>query len=132
MSSVSITVNGRSFTIACDPEQKDRVLELGAYIDKRVQDIASAGAASSDAQLMVLTSLVLTDEIFELQESLAQASQIATQQEGEVNNEGKECIDPQELENLREQQKEQATSLAFSIAEIAEEIDDLAKRLSSV
>ncbi len=68
MSEVSITINGRIYEIGCDVGQEGRVAELAAYIDQRLQQISRSGAAYSDAHLMVLTALVLADEIYEARE----------------------------------------------------------------
>ncbi len=119
MSSITISINGRPFTIACEAGQEQRVADLGAYIDKRVQDIARAGAASNESQLMVLTSLVLADEVFEIQDQLNRTQ-------------SKECVNPQELEALRTRQMEREATIAYSIAELAEDIEGLAKRLQGV
>ncbi|HYE48961.1 MAG TPA: cell division protein ZapA [Azospirillaceae bacterium] len=66
MARVEITLNGRTYPLACEDGQEQRLRELGAYVDARLKEIASGAAAGSEAQLLVLTSLVLADEIFEL------------------------------------------------------------------
>jgi cell division protein ZapA len=70
MGEVNITIKGKSYGIACDDGQEHRVAHMGQYVDGRLREIASAGAASSDAHLLVLTSLVLADEIHELRNVL--------------------------------------------------------------
>jgi cell division protein ZapA len=69
MAEVTISLNGRPYEIACDAGQEGRVVDLAAYIDQRLQQIARSGAAYNDAHLMVLTALVLADELFEAKES---------------------------------------------------------------
>lgn len=78
MSDVSITINGRIYEIGCDAGQEGRVAELAAYIDQRLQQISRSGAAYSDAHLMVLTALVLADEMFEAKEGARDAKRPAT------------------------------------------------------
>lgn len=119
MASITISINNRPFTIACEAGQEQRVSDLGAYIDKRVQDIARAGAASNESQLMVLTSLVLADEIFEIQDQLSRTA-------------NRECVSPQEIENFKSQQYQREANIAYSIVEIAEEIEGIAKRLQNI
>lgn len=65
MTEVNLNINGRSYGIACDPGQEQRVLELASHIDDRVRQLAKAGAAQNDAHLLVLASLVLADELNE-------------------------------------------------------------------
>lgn len=69
MAEVNVTINGRTFGIACDDGQEQRVLDLGKYVDERLKDISKAGAANNESHLMVLTSLVLADEVFDLLDS---------------------------------------------------------------
>ncbi len=63
MPKVNISLNGRSYAISCDEGQEARVLELGGIIDKKMREIAKSGAARSESYLLVLTALVLTDEL---------------------------------------------------------------------
>ena len=68
MTTVAIHVNGRSYDISCDEGQEARIQELGEYVDQRIRSIAGSGAVGNDAHLYVLTSLLMADEIFDLQE----------------------------------------------------------------
>ena len=63
MSDVNISINGRIYEIGCDPGQENRILELASYIDNKLQMIARTGAAYNETHLMVLTMLMLTDEL---------------------------------------------------------------------
>ncbi len=73
MAEVTIYINGRSYDISCDNGQEGRIVDLATYIDERLQQISRAGAAYNDAHLMVLTSLVLADELFDSREGHAPA-----------------------------------------------------------
>lgn len=72
MSEVTLKINNRGYSLACDDGQEQRLVDLGHYVDSHLQDIAAAGAATNEAHLLVLTSLVLADEIFELRDTVAQ------------------------------------------------------------
>lgn len=73
MAEVSITMNGRIYEISCDNGQEGRVVDLAAYVDQKLQQIARSGAAYNDAHLMVLTLLVMADEVFEEREGATSA-----------------------------------------------------------
>lgn len=77
MAQINITINGRLYDIGCDHGQEARVLDLASYIDGKVQQIARSGGASNDVHLMVLTALVLADELFEAQEIAARLGRAA-------------------------------------------------------
>lgn len=70
MGEINLTVHGKAYGIACDDGQEQRVSDLGQYVDSRLREIAGAGAASNESHLLVLTALVLADEVFELREAL--------------------------------------------------------------
>ncbi len=71
MAEVNLTINGRNYGIACDDGQERRVKDLGSYVDQRLKEIARAGAASNESHLLVLTAIILADEIFDLKDGLA-------------------------------------------------------------
>lgn len=69
MAEISIIINGRSYGIACDDGQEKRVQELARYVDARLREIARAGAASNESHLLVLTTIILADEIADMKAS---------------------------------------------------------------
>lgn len=66
MAEISITINGRNYGIACDDGQEKRVQELARFVDGRLKEIARAGAATNESHLLVLTSIILADEIADM------------------------------------------------------------------
>ncbi len=74
MAEVNITINGRSFGIFCEDGQEQRVTDLSQYVDGRLKDIAQAGAATNESHLLVLTSLLLADEIYDLRNEVGTAN----------------------------------------------------------
>ena len=72
MSEVTLKINNRGYSLACDNGQEQRLVDLAHYVDGHLQNIAQAGAATNEAHLLVLTSLVMADEIYELRDTVAQ------------------------------------------------------------
>lgn len=71
MAEITLTINGRSFGISCDNGQEQRVMELGHYVDSRLKDISRAGAANNESHLLVLTALMLADEVYDLRDNIS-------------------------------------------------------------
>ena len=91
MAEISITINGRNFGIACDDGQERRVQDLARYVDMRLKEIARAGAASNESHLLVLTAIILADEIADMKatgNALPQPSQTGVR----INEEEEEAI----------------------------------------
>jgi cell division protein ZapA len=126
MPEVNLMIHGRSYGVGCDDGQEKRVRELGQYIDKRMQEIASvSGGIASESHLMLLATLMLTDELFETREG-TQGLRNQLAQVSKAN------------ETLQRQMAAQANSNqeqgldADTEAQIAGAIEHLAGRLESI
>ena len=62
MSSVELIINNRSYAIACDPGEEERVKYLGSMVDQRARQL---GTAASEVQRLLMVSLLLADELDE-------------------------------------------------------------------
>ena len=71
MAQINLSINGKNFGMECDDGQEQRVLALGEYVDNKIKSVSAAGAANNENHLLILTSLMLADEIFELRDSLS-------------------------------------------------------------
>lgn len=60
---VTVTINGRSYQIACDDGQESHLLRLADYVDKRVSQLVAAVGQVGDAHLLVMASLLVADEL---------------------------------------------------------------------
>ncbi len=110
MAEVNITINGRNFGISCEDGQEQRVQDLSSYVDGRLKDIARAGAATNESHLLVLTSLLLADEIYDLRNETAAANA--------------------NLQNAQAGQTDEA-AVAHAIEDLASRIDRIASRIQS-
>lgn len=70
MGQVDVRINGRSYQIACDDGQEEHVRQLGEYVDKRVQELVSTVGQVGDARLLVMSSLMVADELSEAYSAL--------------------------------------------------------------
>lgn len=65
MAQVKVKVNGRDYEIACEDGQEEHVARLGRYVDKKVVELADQVGQVGDTRLLVMTALVITDELSE-------------------------------------------------------------------
>lgn len=63
MAQVTVTINERKYTVACDDGQEAHLTRLGGYIDKRVTELVAAVGQIGDAKLLVMVSLLVADEL---------------------------------------------------------------------
>lgn len=73
MATVSLTVSGRVYDIACDDSQVTEIQSLGQAIDNRAQAILAQVGAVPDARLLLMVSLTLAHELEKAQADLARA-----------------------------------------------------------
>lgn len=66
MGQVAVTVNNRSFTVACDDGQEDHVTELAQYIDGHVGELSNSVGQVGDARLLLMASLLVADELSDM------------------------------------------------------------------
>jgi cell division protein ZapA len=70
MPQVTVVINGRAYTIACEPGEEDRVRQLGRSIDAKVVGFAKDAPQAGEARLLVMAALMLADELSEAREAL--------------------------------------------------------------
>jgi len=70
MPQVNVLVNGREHQIGCGDGEEDRVRELAAYVDKRATELVQQGARVPDARLMLMTALIIADDLAQAYEDL--------------------------------------------------------------
>ncbi len=70
MPQVDVNINGRRYQIACDEGQEEHLSQLAEYVDKRVQELVGAVGQVGDARLLVMTSLLVADELSEAYSAL--------------------------------------------------------------
>ena len=71
MGQVAVTINGRSYEVACDDGQEDHLVRLASYIDKKVAELVTSVGQIGDTRLLVMSALLLADELSEAYSELA-------------------------------------------------------------
>ncbi len=71
MGQVAVTINGRSYEVACDDGQEDHLIRLAGYIDKKVAELVTSVGQIGDTRLLVMSTLLLADELSEAYAELA-------------------------------------------------------------
>lgn len=118
MGQVTVTINGRGYTVGCDNGQEDHIAELAGYLDHHVGELKEGMGAVGDMRLLLLAGIMVADE---LSETVAKLEEL----EAEVTKikQGQEAV------------KDQASGFEAQAAEaidtIASRIEDIAGRLKA-
>ncbi|MYZ48110.1 cell division protein ZapA [Propylenella binzhouense] len=116
MAQVMVTVNGRTYRMACEEGQEDHLLRLGERFDQTISELKDALGEVGDQRLMVMAGILMTDRLQETEERLEAAEA--------------------ELRRLRSERQDIAThyedveaGLIDSLESAAARIEELARRL---
>ena len=109
MSRVTVPLNGREFTIGCEPGQEAYLTELAGEIDRKVSAIAGEIGQIGDLRLLLMASLILVDE---QRDSVRRIEDLEAQ-----------------LERLRHERHGAASLHAEERGQIARQLVSLAERL---
>jgi cell division protein ZapA len=73
MAQVEIDVGGRSYELTCRDGEEERLRLLSRLVDARAEDVAKAIGKASEARELLLTALLLADELDEARGAAASA-----------------------------------------------------------
>ncbi|MFB0611277.1 cell division protein ZapA [Aurantiacibacter poecillastricola] len=72
-SNVTLSIAGRSFTLACAPGEEAHILRLGNTIDAKLREQNNFGSQSAE-RILLYASLMLADELHELRSAGTQSA----------------------------------------------------------
>lgn len=72
MGQATITINGRTYRLECGDGEEERLLALAEIVRRRVDSLAGEFAAAGDGRLLLMTALMLADELMDAQACLEQ------------------------------------------------------------
>jgi len=67
VSKVTISLNGRPFTIGCEEGQQAYLRELASHLDTHVRGLADRVGQIGDLRLLLMAALIVADELKEAQ-----------------------------------------------------------------
>jgi len=109
MATVTVTVNGRSYSVGCEDGQESHVANLARNFDSQVREVADAVGQVGELRLFLMAALLTADEAADQRYRIEQLEA--------------------ELERLRTARSEVEAVAARAIASTAARIEDLTQRL---
>ena len=71
MPEIPVTINGRNYRVTCGDGEEPRLKTLAQGFDARVQKLVRSVGQAGEAQLLVVTALMLADELDEARAEIA-------------------------------------------------------------
>jgi cell division protein ZapA len=109
MPSVSVTINGKSYRMACDDGQEKHLMNLADQLNETIDDLRRAFGEIGDQRLIVMAAITLADEASEMRLRADRAEESMT----------------------KLAQNAADTSLADAISRSADRVADIARRLNA-
>lgn len=66
MAQVTVKINGYTYTVGCEDGQEGHLLAMAAQVESRIESIKALGGSSGEARLLVLTALLMADELHDM------------------------------------------------------------------
>lgn len=66
MAQVTVKINGYSYTVGCEDGQEEHLTSMAAQVESRIDSIKALGGSSGEARLLVLTALLMADELHDM------------------------------------------------------------------
>jgi cell division protein ZapA len=66
MGQVSVTLNGRTYRLACGDGEEARLAEIATYVKSKLDQLAIEFGQAGDDRLLLMTALMVTDELYDL------------------------------------------------------------------
>lgn len=63
MAQLTVRVNGRDYQIACDDGEEQHLMDLAAFVNRRVSDLVAQVGQVGEARLLLMSALLIADEL---------------------------------------------------------------------
>jgi len=122
MALVSIRINGRDYSLACDDGQEDQLIALGAEVDDRIRQIARQAPHAGDVMLFLLASVMLADELADNRRQLRQSNARVTRLEERLAG-------AQEPQAANKSHESESKLLVETLKDVTDRIEKIAETL---
>ena len=77
MAQVTIRINGYAYTVGCQDGEEEHLQAMAGEVERRIETIKVAAGPSGEARMLVMASLLMADDLYEMNRALkaAQAGQ---------------------------------------------------------
>jgi cell division protein ZapA len=73
MAQVTLRINGYAYTVGCQDGEEQHLQTMAAEVDRRIEGIKAAAGPSGEARMLVMASLLMADDLYELNKALKAA-----------------------------------------------------------
>jgi cell division protein ZapA len=82
MGQVALTLNGKVYRLACEVGDEQRLQELAAHVSIKLDHLVVEFGQVGDARLLLMSALLVADDLFELRDLVQRANIAALEDVG--------------------------------------------------
>ena len=75
MAQVTVRINGYAYTVGCQDGEEEHLQAMADEVERRIESIKVAAGPSGEARMLVMASLLMADDLFEMGSALRAARQ---------------------------------------------------------
>jgi cell division protein ZapA len=73
MAQVTVRINGYAYTVGCEDGQENHLMAMAQQVESRIESVKALGGQTGESKLLVLASLLMADELHDMNAALADA-----------------------------------------------------------
>jgi cell division protein ZapA len=73
MAQVTVRINGYAYTVGCQDGEEEHLQAMADEVERRIDSIKVAAGPSGEARMLVMASLLMADDLYEMGKSLRAA-----------------------------------------------------------
>ncbi|MGF1455666.1 MAG: cell division protein ZapA [Alphaproteobacteria bacterium] len=123
MADIKVSVNGKSYTMACGDGEEDHLRALAGHVDRHVRELSESIEDVSESQLFLMASLTVADELYDAVDRLRRLED----EMGEL----RETLG-QSKEQSAEHWRSVEANLAGTLERAAERLETISKRVADL
>lgn len=136
MAQITVEINDRSFRMACDDGEEERLLGLAKRFDDTINTLRDSFGEIGDQRLTVMAGIMMTDQLAEVERKLSSAeARIEELTKAEAVVEERMAAHELRFENkiseLKQDFAEKEAKVVSQLVESAEKIERLSDELDS-
>lgn len=130
MAQITVTINDRSFRMACDDGEEERLLGLAQRFDDSINSLRDNFGEIGDQRLTVMAGIMVTDHLAEVERKL-KAAEARIEELGKAEASVEERLAAQEqrflsrIEALEEEHRDKEARVVTRLLESADKIEQL-------
>ncbi|MEM7570205.1 MAG: cell division protein ZapA [Pseudomonadota bacterium] len=123
MAQVVVHVGGHDYRLACRDGEEAQLEKLGQYLDRKAEDLQQSLGQVTETRLLLMSAILVVDELLELRERQAQQEDADTEKASEAAPTPVEAepvgADPEQVDAILAQTLEKITAVTAQLAQPA-------------